>query len=57
MRRGKGAGKGGNDGPEPKGGHAMSRLHQLQRERGLPETDADSDSADEPGGAKPQDCE
>lgn len=57
MRRGKDAGKGGNDGPEPTGGHALSRLHQLERERGLPETDPDGDAADEPGEAKPQGCE
>ena len=61
MRRGKDAGKGGDDGPDPKGGHALSRLHQLQRERGLPETEAeaddDADAKDERGGAKPQDCE
>jgi hypothetical protein len=49
MRRSKGGDKPAKDEQESPGGRAMERLHQLERERGLPETHA------EPGAMKPKD--
>jgi hypothetical protein len=55
MRESKDAAKPGKDVQESPGGHAMERLHQLQHERGLPETEPDT--TEEPGGTRPPDSE